>query len=580
MARVEVSSSTLRLALVTLTLVRPRGAHVNPERWNKITRSERQSSYSDESDSDEFSSREASLERLTPKSLIDDAETTVPKKSNTGSTVADSNADISDAEAEYLASEEEEEYEVDPFEQELSDGLSSADDSSDIMFKVESRDPDRVKDEVKSDQVSPPKIESEERSWHSDWNADGYSSPFATKLSVVHAPEEVYNPTARVHATPFGQKVLNAMRSSQPELVSEPSTTFAEPNPPPSLYERPSSPSDAALFKASSVAAMTKAELPQIPLNHDEGIKSAVSEEEGAYNYFASGSHRRNSTPQPYSTNISHTPEILNMSQSYYQSPFQMPSYRDSVESIPQKSEETPFGSFGYGAYPQPSRPVAPAGYRWSHCGYTQEYPQNEAVATTSASSQPYWRNTYCPVTPSSQSQTFPIPATHEDAISLRSRACPKPTMLTISEIVSEGNSGLSGDPSRGTKRKADDMMDDDSAKCQATSSVTSENITASSEVILPDAQPQEDIMVTDEQSQALPARVGDTLQSDALAVINHEGPARKKSRTGAKASMLKATRTFVSGMVAGGLSVFGALLVYGATAPDSIQDRVRLELS
>ena len=562
---------------------RPRGAHINPERWNKTLRSERQSSYSDDYDSDDYSTYEVSekIEQLTPKSLVDEGEIPIQKKSNTGSTVADSNIEASDAEAEYLASEEEE-YEADPFEQELSDGLSvySADDANNVTCKMKSRGADCVTDEIKSDVLSPLKHESEERSWHSDWNADGFSHSFATKASGIRAPAEVYNAAARLHTTPFGQKVLNAMRQPRSELESEPSITMAASNPSQSRHERPSSPSDAALFKATSVAAMAKAEVPQIPLNHEDSMKSTVSEVDSVYGYFVPGSQRRNSSPPPYPANISNTPEALG-TQSYYQSPFQMPSYRDSIDPMSQKGEDTSFTSFGNNTYP--SRPPGPTGYRWypNNYGYGQDYTPNEVPATSSVTPQPCWRNTYYSVTPSPQTQAFPMqPTTNEEPTNLHVRSYAKPTMLTISEIVSEGTSGLPGDQSRGTKRKADDMMEDDTTKCQAANSAASEDVAASFDVVLPDAQPREDMTMINQQSQALSATMGEALRSEAPTLVSPEGPAKKKSRTDSQSSVLRTTRTFVSGMLAGGLSVFGALLVYGATAPDSIQDRVRLEFS
>ena len=598
MAGVEVSSEQLLLFLgLANVFPRPRGAHVSPERWNKVMRHERQSSCSDEEpDSDELSSREPSPEHLTPTSLVGEAATPTKKPSNHRPMVAASNADASDGEAEYLASEEEE-YEVDPFEHDLSDGLSSEDASSDAVCKTESRDADHVKNENKSDELSPPKIENEESARYNSWNCDGFSNPFASKLSSGQVPDQVYSKPIHVRATPFGQKVLNAMRQSRTELEHHTSNAAGEALTPQSLYERPSSPSDAALFKASTLTTSAKAEASRAPLIHEETVKPPMHEEESNYPDCAPAIHRRGSSSQPCSFTTSNVPEILNMAQSYYQAPFHMPSYHDSVEPITHKNEEASFDPFGYGTYSQPSRPTAPLiGHRFYPHVYSQQCPPNEVVATNNLLSPPHWRNSYASSNPLSQPQALPTRASENAEPFLNNNpSSGKPTVLTISEIVSDSHPELPSEAIHGTKRKADDMVGEDINDYEVVNFEVHGNKADTSDVVYNDIHSQEDTIDTikqptpDSAVRALGTQpypndcTPEVLMHNAIipmAVNDNNGPVKKKARTKSSPSMLKTTRTFVSGMLAGGLSVFGALLVYGATAPDSIQDRVRLEFA
>ncbi|MCJ1358156.1 MAG: hypothetical protein MMC33_008154 [Icmadophila ericetorum] len=55
--------------------------------------------------------------------------------------------------------------------------------------------------------------------------------------------------------------------------------------------------------------------------------------------------------------------------------------------------------------------------------------------------------------------------------------------------------------------------------------------------------------------------------------------PARKRVKRTSTLKRIPSVKSFVSGMIAGGISVVGALLVYGATAPEALQEVVRREL-
>ena len=584
---------------------RPRGAHVSPERWNKLMRHERQSSYSDEvSESDDFSSREASPEHSTPKSLVNEADNSTQKRRINEPIVGDSNLDASDGEAEYLASEEEE-YEVDPFEQDGSDGLSSEDASSDVVCKAESLDANRVKNETKSDEVSSPKIEFDERARYNSWNCDGFSNPIACKLSSSQVADQIYSKPLHVHTTPFGQKVLNAMRQPRTDLESYTPNATGEALTPQSLYERPSSPSDAALFKATTFTTTAKAETFRAPLAHEDSTKAPTSEEEGSFAYFVPALSRRASSPRPYSftpPDICNAPEILNMTQSYYQAaqtPFHMSNYRDGVESVVHKNEEASMDPFEYGAYSQPSRPTAPTlGHRLYPHVYSQQYPPTEAAASNNVLSPPCWRNSYASGNPSSQPPTHPTRvAENVDLFPISLPPSSKPTVLSISEIVSDCNPGLRPEVIHGTKRKAGDMVEEDIHDYQEAAFDTPDNKATTTIGLRNKVQSQEDVIVSDEIEKATPDvavsasgtqsrpnnQVLEPLKPNSLvskAVSCSEGPPTKRVRIESSSSVLKTTRTFVSGMLAGGLSVFGALLVYGATAPDSIQDRVRLDFA
>ena len=600
MAGVEVSIQKFSLLSgPTNSIHRPRGIHVNPERWNKIMRHERQSSFSDEdSESDEFSSREASPEHLTPKSLVDEADIPAQKPSNNTQSLADSNADVLDGEAEYLASEEEE-YEVDPFGHDPSDGLSSEDASSDVVCKTEIRDADYVKNEIKSDEVLTSKIETDERARYNNWNCDGFSNPFAYKLPSSQAPDQVYSRPIHVRATPFGQKVLNAMRQSRADLESHTSNITGETLTPQSLYERPSSPSDAALFKATTHVPMTKPETFRASFIQEESVKSPTSEEESNYSCCVPTFPRRGSS-QAYSMIPPSVvpPESMNVPQSCYQAPFPVSTYRECGESFAHKSED--FDPFGYGAYPPLNRPtpLMAGGHRMYSNVCSQQYPPSEVGASNNVLSQPYWRNSYGSGNSSSQPPTLPTRVT-ENAEPFLTNNPPssKPTVLTISEIVSDNNPGLPSEAVHGTKRKVDDMVEDEFNGYQEAALDVSGNEAATSSATYNNDQSRNDPMVMDAVKQSTPEATAETSGMQPYstertpeapipkavapkAMAHNEGPPTKKARIEPPSSMLKSTRTFVSGMLAGGLSVFGALLVYGATAPDSIQDRVRLEFA
>ena len=180
---------------------------------------------------------------------------------------------------------------------------------------------------------------------------------------------------------------------------------------------------------------------------------------------------------------------------------------------------------------------------------------------------------------------------THELGENLEKRDS-KLSRVPISDIVNDA-SGFIPSPLRTLKRKADAITSDAldvhhaSLQTQAPSGScamypvlhSTENPTNSEEwseeLSLPDAQPRDGDELVEIFSNESLAQSSST--SDGIATSDAaEGPAKKKVKI-AKGSR-KPVQTFISGMLAGGISVFGALLMYGATAPVHLQDQVRLE--
>lgn len=207
------------------------------------------------------------------------------------------------------------------------------------------------------------------------------------------------------------------------------------------------------------------------------------------------------------------------------------------------------------------------------------ESQQNDLNMSDGPYTQPYWRyNTEQrdivdgitpPTVPAPYVYTeYPKPQKSPDMREVKS------SRLPISDIVNEASVQIS-DLSRGLKRKADEMTIDDQVEERHVEMTLSNNIQDTQGSILPDAQPRE-MMDSAESMRHETLLEAMTPVVVSATTANTEAPPMKKLKTDVRRP--SAIRTFVSGMVAGGLSVMGALFMYGVTAPEGIQDTVRLE--
>ena len=216
------------------------------------------------------------------------------------------------------------------------------------------------------------------------------------------------------------------------------------------------------------------------------------------------------------------------------------------------------------------------------------ESQQNDLNMSDGPYTQPYWRynteqrDTVDAVAP----PIVPTPYIYTEYLKpqkLSGTREVKSSRLPISDIVNEASVQIN-DLSRGLKRKVDEMTTDEHVDEMTTDEQVEErhfemSLSNSSKVtqesILPDAQPREVMDVPESMRHETHLEPMSPIVVSVPAA-NTEGPARKKLKTDVRRP--SAVRTFVSGMVAGGLSVMGALFVYGVTAPEIIQDTVRLE--
>ena len=207
------------------------------------------------------------------------------------------------------------------------------------------------------------------------------------------------------------------------------------------------------------------------------------------------------------------------------------------------------------------------------------ENQQNDLNMSDGPYTQPYWRyNTEQreavdavapPIVPAPYIYTeYSKPQKSPDTREVKS------SRLPISDIVNEASVQIN-DLSRGLKRKVDEMTTDDQVEERHFGMNLSNSPKVIQESILPDAQPRE-AMDSSESMRHETLLEPMTPIVVSRTITNTEGPARKKLKTDVRRP--SAIRTFVSGMVAGGLSVMGALFMYGVTAPEVIQDTVRLE--
>lgn len=207
------------------------------------------------------------------------------------------------------------------------------------------------------------------------------------------------------------------------------------------------------------------------------------------------------------------------------------------------------------------------------------ESQQNELNVSEGPYTQPYWRynmeqrdtvDADAPPAMTAPGVYTERPNTHK---STETREI-KSSRLPISDIVNEASVQIK-DVSRGLKRKVDEMTRDDQLEERNTEMTSASSHKSTQESILPDAQSREVVERLESMRQETLLEII-TPAVDSMAVASTEGPTKKKLKT--DASRPSGIRTFVSGMVAGGLSVMGALFMYGVTAPEVIQDTVRLE--
>ena len=228
-------------------------------------------------------------------------------------------------------------------------------------------------------------------------------------------------------------------------------------------------------------------------------------------------------------------------------------------------------------------------------------YPQPTAPYSMSSPSQMHYLD---PQNPWAEAQVYGIPPFYppenysydqprEYAEFSRDikKPAPKSSKLPISDIVNDAtpltdfNNKISS-----LKRKLDGISSDEH---NLTPLPVSNNeptvipIPASKPQKTPlhDAQPREDILPTDSlptELSSVPAMLSSinesspTVSSASAASQDLEEPARKRVKTTSKRA--PSLKSFVSGVIAGGISVVGALLLYGATAPEALQEVVRKE--
>ncbi|KAL9122486.1 MAG: hypothetical protein Q9187_000961 [Circinaria calcarea] len=207
------------------------------------------------------------------------------------------------------------------------------------------------------------------------------------------------------------------------------------------------------------------------------------------------------------------------------------------------------------------------------------ESQQNDLNASEGPYTQPYWRYNMeqrdAVDAGAPPAMTAPdIYTEHQNTHKLSETREIKSSRLPISDIVNEASVQIK-DLSHGLKRKVDEMMRDDQVEERNAEMTSASSHRFTQESILPNAQSR-DVVEFSEPMRQETLLEPVTLAVDSMAVASTEGPIRKKLKHDVRRP--SGIRTFVSGMVAGGLSVMGALFMYGVTAPEVIQDTVRLE--
>ena len=406
------------------------------------------------------------------------------------------------------------------------------------------------------------------------------------------------------------QRANVLVKDSQTDVPLGPSTSFTSEvldishnslNCPvwPAAVHRAPSPSDAALAKPPT-AALAR-------LSRDDLVSRVRFEEEDRYKTAPAWVHYKEDVACSLNTNNSadashgRMEEAPNTSYASFNPcpPDFLFNYADHTSFS--RYDDGPFTTWPrYNMSPAPQPHFSMASRHYNEGGQ-----QNDLRTNCGPYGQPYWRHnnesqkesvnqdlSYIPTLEASVLKAQDLQTKSYELGENSEKRDTKLSRLPISDIVNDASGSISDSP-RSLKRKADAIASeplsahlDDFRPHEAfrtcimdpfpvCSGALVDRDGNSEEFGLSDAQPREEQEVQEAFSNE--SLFQPSSQSDrpvALDVI--EGPAKKRVKTDKRSRM--PVQTFLSGMLAGGLSVFGALLVYGATAPESLHDTVRHE--
>lgn len=349
---------------------------------------------------------------------------------------------------------------------------------------------------------------------------------------------------------------------------------------------RAPSPSDAALAKSPNPPTVTPAPAALSRILCEANAKDRMATILPTAKVTVSGSPYAESVP--FTTpNANFNPYAMNLGSDFNQAAskptsadavyfgHQSPSaYEDGPFAWPQRTFHSP-DQVGY------TQPTAP--YPMSSPSQMQYLdPQNPWAEAQVYGMPPF----YPPV-----NYSYDQPREYAEFSRDSKKPAPKSSKLPISDIVNDAtpltdlNNRISS-----LKRKLDGISSDEHTLTPLPVSSNQPSIipiptSKPQETPLLDAQPGEDILPVESpptEPSSVPTKPPPANESSRAvdyapdASQDLEEPARKRVKTTSK--RVPSLRSFVSGVIAGGVSVVGALLVYGATAPEALQEVVRKE--